>query len=157
MDNLIPAEKVAASSAAYSQYPPLIFSPNTSAPPCEQSTLVYTLSPDCNDLTWDEFSLIIRSLHSYRVYSIEESKTSGTISVTVGYFANTANSRKRLGNAGQFIGVSRLSSSVQLNELQTLQRLRAKFEFGGPVEEEEPLPPIKGKKPAKRPKYASNN
>lgn len=127
------------------------------APRCDQSTLIYTLAPDCTALSWDEFSLIVRSLHSYKIINIKEEKPAGTISVTVGYFANTANARRRLGNAAEYIGVSRLSSSVRIGELQTLQQLRSKFGFGGPIDEEEPAPSGKNSRNPKRKKYAYYN
>lgn len=150
--------EVASTTAAFFQNIPYIVNPNQpAAAVCEQSTLIYTIAPNCTELSWDEFSLIIRSLHSYKVVSFKEDQASGSISVTVGYFANTSNARKRLGNASEHISVSRLSGSVQINELQALQQLRTKFGFGGPVEEEECPPPSKNGKSGKRKKYAPYN
>lgn len=113
--------------------------------PVEQSVLTYTLL-DETQITWPEFSLIIRSLHSFKVISFNEDKESKTIAVTVAYFANTGNARKRLGNASKFIEVSRESSNVQHDELQTLQQLRRKFGFGRTNDDEECPPPEQNKK-----------
>lgn len=118
----------------------------------KQSTLTYTLI-DEEKITWSEFSLIIRSLHNYEVISISESQESKTISVTVGYFANARNARKRLGQCVDFIEVSRESTNVRLDELQSLQQLRRKFGFGGNNDDEEPPTP----KPNKKRRYANCN
>lgn len=153
----VPAEQGPSSSAQFIQNFPYLLNPTLPCPPVEQSTLVYTLKPDCTEVTWHEFSLIVRSLHSYKVIERKEDPESGTISVTVGYFANTTNARKRLGTTGNFISVSRLSSSIEVSELQTLHNLRSKFDFGGSLDEEESNPSGKGRKPPKRPKYAASN
>lgn len=118
----------------------------------EQSSLTYTII-DNDKITWSEFSLIIRSLHSYKVISFNEDEQNKTITVTVAYFANAANARKRLGRASEIIGVSRESSNVQKDELQTLQQLRRKFGFGRDNDEEECPPP----KSHKKPRYAKFN
>lgn len=119
----------------------------------QQSSLVYTLL-NSEQISWDEFSLIIRSLHSYRVTSSQEDPETQTITVTLDYFANTANAQRRLGKAGEFIAVSRLSSNIKNDELQTLQHLKRKFEFGREFEEEEHDSSKQGKK---KQKYAKRD
>lgn len=116
----------------------------------KQSSLTYTLINE-DKVTWAEFSLIIRSLHNYEVISISESEESKTITVTVGYFANARNARKRLGQCVEFIEVSRESSNVRQDELQSLQQLRRKFGFGGNNDDEEPTT----SKPNKKRRYAN--
>lgn len=130
-------------------------SAGAAATPVEQSCLTYTLLSDVAppDFSWSDFSLIIRSLHSYKVISLNEDPESKTITVTVAYFANAGNARKRLGGAGDFIAVSRESSNVQREELQSLQLLRRKFGFGRNDEEEE----RPASKPAKKRRYANGN
>lgn len=117
----------------------------------KQSSLTYTLIDDT--VTWSEFSLIIRSLHSYEVISINEDPECKAITVTVGYFANQNNARKRLGKCQEFIAVSRESTNIRKEELQTLQQLRRKFGFGRNDDDEE-CPPSKSHK--KR-RYADRN
>lgn len=120
--------------------------------PVKQSSLVYTLL-DSEAVTWSEFSLIVRSLHSYEVISFNEDQECKTITVTVGYFANAKNARRRLGGASDYIAVSRESSNVRREELQTLQQLRRKFGFGRDNDDEE-CPPSNSNK--KR-RYANRN
>lgn len=118
----------------------------------EQSSLTYTLLNEA-ELSWSEFDLIIRSLHSYKVIKFEPNEESKTITVTVAYFANAGNARRKLGRLDGLIGVSRESSNVQLSELQTLQRLRAKYGFGKVDDDEECETP----KPRKKARYANCN
>lgn len=112
--------------------------------PVERSSLTYTLLPN-TPITWGEFSLIVRSLHNFKVHEIVHNETLSSITVTVNYFANTNNARKRLGAASEFIEVSRESPNVKPDELQALQQLRAKFGFGRNDEDEE-QPPSKSNK-----------
>lgn len=120
----------------------------------QQSSLVYTLT-DAEQITYDEFSLIIRSLHSYKVIGTEECRETNTITVTLEYFANAGNARRRLGKAAEFISVARLSSNIRNDELQTLNMLKRKFEFGRDYEEEEPETSKPGK--GKKQKYAKRD
>lgn len=123
---------------------------STSADPTvKRSTLTYTLFDDSR-INWANFSLIIRSLHSYEVIEINEDQDAKTIQVTVGYFANANNARLRLGRAIDYISVTRESSNVSKDELQTLQQLRAEFGFGNNEETEE----YKTSKSRKKRRYA---
>lgn len=150
-----PAGSVYTSPAIFNSYP---YATQSLPPaPCEQSTLIYTLAKNCTELSWNEFSIIVRSLHSYKVLERKEDEVTGTITITVGYFANVANARKRLGGAGNYISVSRLSSQIQTSELQTLQELRNKFGFGCVPEDEEPTSPNNNRSKNKRKKYATTN
>lgn len=125
---------------------------SSAEPAVKRSTLTYTLFDDTK-LTWAHFSLIIRSLHSYEVLEINEDQDAKTIQVTVGYFANANNARLRLGRAIDYISVTRESSNVSRDELQTLQQLRAEFGFGNNEEVEE----CKASKSRKKRRYADRN
>lgn len=123
------------------------------APALEQSTLVYHLTSQ-NECSWADFSLIVRSLHNFRVISLAPDEDSQTITVTVGYFANLGNAIKRLGKCAEFVEVTRLSSNVDQSELPNLQSLQRKFGFGGTSTEEEPTAPVQN---AKKRKYAARH
>lgn len=121
--------------------------PNSSV--CEYSTLIYSLAEEA-PITFDQFNLIIRSLHGYKVDKIIPDKTTSTTSVGLHYFASVTNARKKLGpKLAEFIGIERVSENVKTCELQDLQRLRALYQFGGPIEEDEPAT----RKPNKKRRY----
>ena len=95
----------------------------------EPCTLVYTLlNPD--ELTFDEFSLIVRSLHSYMVEAITPNPESNNVHVKLSYQASLKNASDKLGQLQQFIHVAKLSAFIKDSELPLLERLRTKYEFG---------------------------
>lgn len=102
----------------------------------EPSTLVYTLL-DANELPFEQFSLIVRSLHTYMVEDIVQYPDSKTIHVKLGFQASVANACKKLGNLDQVIAITKLSSFVTDNELPLLDQLKRKYGFGLPNEETE--------------------
>lgn len=95
----------------------------------EPCTLVYTLL-DTNALTFDEFSLIVRSLHSYMVDSIIPNPEYNNVHVKLNYQASVTNATAKLGGLQTTIGITKLSTFVQENEFSTLEQLRRKFGFG---------------------------
>lgn len=110
-----------------------------------KTTLLYELHENA-PLSFEEFDLIIRSLHGANLINYSSDKEAKSAQVEVAYYANMSNARGRLGRAGEFITVSRLSDLVRPCELQALQLLRARFGFGGNPDEEEPAPSTKPKK-----------
>lgn len=121
-------------------------------PVVEQSSLSYTLLEGA-PIKWEQFDLVIRSLHSYKLISFDKDEESKTITVTVAYFANANNARRRLGKLSNYVGVSRESCNVQKDELQTLQQLRREFGFGKTDDDEE----CTSSKPAKKRRYANRD
>lgn len=101
----------------------------------EPSTLVYTLI-DPNILTYDEFSLIVRSLHSYLVEDIVTYPESNTVHVKLGFQASVANAMKKLGRLESAIAITKLSTFVADKELPLLDSLKRRFGFGIAAEEE---------------------
>lgn len=122
----------------YQPPPPPGYQPPAPAPPvAEYSTLIYSLLPG-GKLAFHEFMLIIRSLHGYKVDQIVGDETTQTATVGLYYFANVNNARKKLGGKlADVISVERISDQIRREELPDLQRLRALYQFGGPIEEDE--------------------
>lgn len=100
--------------------------PNISMEPC---TLVYTLL-DCNALKFDDFFLIIRSLHSYMVDSIVPNPEFKNVHVKLNYQASVANAHAKLGTLQSAVGVTKLSNHVKESEFAHLERLRRQFGIG---------------------------
>lgn len=117
----------------------------------EKTVLVYTLLNE-EAISFEEFDLIIRSLHNFKLLKLNNDPESKTITVELGYFANVANARKRLAGAAEFIDVQRESTNIAAHELPALQRLRAKFGLGRSSENEECQTP---KPYAKKRRYAN--
>lgn len=97
----------------------------------EPCTLVYTLL-DSNILSFDDFSLIIRSLHSYMVESIIPNAEKMNVHVKLNYQASVKNSSIKLGTLQNVIAVSKLSNYVQESEFSKLEQLRRQFGLGEP-------------------------
>lgn len=114
------------------------------------STLVYELDEQQKVLTFDEFFLIIRSLHSYRVTSIKPDREAGNVTVELGYVCSIKNVRSKLGVLP--VKVSKLNPNLDISELPLLSELRRKFGFGQVEAEESPAP-----KPAKKRSYKESH
>lgn len=122
------------SSSYYAGVPPPPPLPTTA--PVEYSTLIYTLHEGA-PITFDNFYLIIRSLHGFKVDAITPSPETSTITVSVFFYANVQNARKKLGGLSEFIDVSRISEQIKPHELSDLAKLRALYKFGSGADEEE--------------------
>lgn len=121
----------------------------TGAVPQECSSLIYTKdeSPEGRELTFTEFALIIRDLHSYKVKSFEDNSDGDQVVVHLLYNASMKNVRQRLGTVPAT--VRKCNPFIQPHELRTVESLRTRYKFGNKVEEEEPETP----EPAKKRRY----
>lgn len=104
----------------------------------EPCTLVYTLLND-KKLSFDDFSLIVRSLHSYMVESVTPNKDLKNVQVRLSYQASVTNAQNKLGKLRNIIGISKLSQHVDQSEFPRLEQLRAKY--GLTCGENEPVQP----------------
>lgn len=96
----------------------------------EPCTLVYTLLT-ASKVPYNEFSLIIRSLHKYMVEAIDEHESARTIHVKLGFQASIKNAYLKLGPLlSQHILITKLSQFVKDEELPLLDELRRKYCFG---------------------------
>lgn len=96
-----------------------------------ESTLVYTLT-SC-ELSFDDFYLIIRGLHSYMVKSIDPCPANKTVQVKLSYQANLSNVRTKMGSLVNHASVSKLNPNIKDDEFSKLEELRKKFNFGAPL------------------------
>lgn len=117
---------------------------------CEEpSTLVYTLlNPD--KLSFKNFSLIIRSLHTYMVEDIVPYADKNCVHVKLNYQASVKNAGMKLGKLSKFVSVHKLSTFVKDDELSTLDQLQRDFGFGAHDDE---TPNKKVVRPQKRGRY----
>ena len=92
----------------------------------EPCTLVYTLLHP-KKLKFDDFSLIVRSLHSYQVESIVPNPAMNNVHVKLNYQASIANAMNKLGTLRPIIGISKLSDFVKEDEVSRLEQLRQKY------------------------------
>lgn len=115
----------------------------------DASTLVYQCYDD--SLPFNHFSLIIRSLHSYKVKSVTSDEPNRSVTVELDYNASIKNVREKLG--GVPATVNKKNPYVENCELTQLELLRATYSFGGPSTAEESEAP----NPAKKRKYKKSN
>lgn len=109
----------------------------------EPCTLVYTLL-DPTIISYDDFELIIRSLHKYLVESITPNREMQNVHVKLGYQASIVNIKSKLGLLRDAIGVIKLSSFIKECEISKLEQLRQQFGlFGGENDESRPQRPYK--------------
>lgn len=104
--------------------------PSTSAGLTQDpSTLVYSnLFPD--KLPFEDFSLIVRSLHKFMVEDIKEFRESNAMHVELGYQASVKNNYLKLGpSLASMISINKLSQFVKDNELPRLASLQQKYRF----------------------------
>lgn len=95
----------------------------------EPCTLVYTLL-DPNQLNFDDFSLIIRSLHSFMVDSIVPNPEMNNVHVKLNYQASMDKAQQKLGKLRSIVGVAKLSSHVKESEFSRLELLRRQYGIG---------------------------
>lgn len=107
------------------------------------STLSYKLNEDA-PLSFDQFYLIIRSLHMYKVKKITPLPDYNTVKVELLYNASMKNVRAKLGNVPAT--VDKQNPNILDEEIGTLDALRATFNFGTTLEEEELEVPKPNKK-----------
>lgn len=113
----------------------------------EPCTLVYTLIDD-NSINFDDFALIVRSLHTYMVESITPNKDMHNVHVKLNYQASVANAISKLGFLQDAIAVTKLSSFVDESEFSRLDNLRRRFGIGMPESTQTGIPqPIFGGHP----------
>lgn len=96
----------------------------------EPCTLVYTLV-NPNIISFDDFCLIIRSLHSYMVQAITPNASMNNIHVKLGYQASIANAQAKLGMLKTAVLVTKLGSYIDVSELSRLESLRQTYGIGG--------------------------
>nr|WGZ60557.1 NS3 [Densovirinae sp.]WGZ60561.1 NS3 [Densovirinae sp.] len=111
----------------------------------ETSTLMYQLV-DESLLAFNDFNLIVRSLHSYRVNKITPQPDSLSMVVELGYVCSLKNVASKLGSLP--VTVTKLNQNVGLDELDHLAALKRQFNFGTSETEEGET-----SKPAKKRKY----
>lgn len=110
----------------------------------EPCTLVYTLL-DEEQLCFDDFYLIVRSLHSFMVESIVPNIEHKNVHVKLGYQASIANAQNKLGTLKNVIAISKLSNYIKDCEFSRLERLRQ--QFGLLTDEPVPMPKQRGRPP----------
>lgn len=108
----------------------------------EPCTLVYTLLDD-SECTFDDFCLIIRSLHTYMVDSITPNPDRNNVHVKLNYQASIANATAKLGFLQSCVGVTKLSTFVKESEYSRLEQLRRQFNIGTGMPDQEPGPTVR--------------
>lgn len=103
----------------------------------EPSTLVYTLL-DNNFMPFDDFELIVRSMHSYLVNSFVPYPETFTVHVKLDYQASAINAHAKLGDLAEIVSVTRLSNFVKDTEIAALEQLRRKYNIGADPEQAPP-------------------
>lgn len=95
----------------------------------EPCTLVYTLL-DESKIGFDDFYLVVRSLHSYMVDSIVPNPENLNVHVKLNYQASIINAQQKLGALQSAVGVTKLSSHINESEFTRLEQLRRRFGVG---------------------------
>lgn len=120
----------------------------------EPCTLVYTLINE-RKLPFDDFSLIVRSLHNYMVESITPNPNAKNVHVKLGYQASVINAQKKLGVLNEYVCVSKLSSFINEDEFSRLEHLRIKYGLpSGSDETPTSYKPGRGRRPIYKPRAA---
>lgn len=96
----------------------------------EPCTLVYTLT-NPNDLSFKDFSLLIRGMHSYMVEDITPFEDTLTVHVKLGYQASIENATNKLKDLASYCSVSKLSTFVKDTEIARLNELKQRFNISG--------------------------
>lgn len=118
----------------------------TSTDNIQHCTLIYALNDDAN-ITLEQFYLIVRSLHTYKVRKITKKESERVIEVELDYNCSMKTVRNKLGNVPGT--VTKQNPYIESTEVSELEKLRAQLGFGLPVEEEEYETP----RPVKKPRY----
>lgn len=109
----------------------------------QRSILAYQMVE--NDIiTFEDFELIIRGLHSYKVLKIEPQPEENAVLVTLDYIANIKNVRGKLGSLPAT--VSKLNPNLPVSEIGKYNKFKEMFGLGSTVEPEESQAPGKSKK-----------
>lgn len=101
----------------------------------DSCVLRYILNLDA-PITFDQFSLIVRSLHSYKVQYFKTYPESNAVEVKLDYNASMKNVRAKLGELP--VSVVKSNPYIASEEITELENLRSTFKFGVQFEEEEP-------------------
>lgn len=122
--------------------------PQLTMTPC---TLVYTLfNPKA--IKFDDFYLLIRSLHNFLVEDIIPNPELNNVHVKLKYQASIKNAIKKLGGMAMFTSVSKLSNFVKDDELIHLEYI--KQQYGVFTQSDgKPMPYIGGRGKYKKSKY----
>lgn len=115
----------------------------------EPSTLVYTLLEPAK-LPFDDFFLLIRSLHAYRVEAIVPNKDLNQVHVKLQYQASSVNAQAKLGDLQQYVAVTKMSNFVKESEFSHLEQLRRRFGIGLPDAAEPTYQPTRRQRGATR-------
>lgn len=119
---------------------------STNSDDIKSCTLIYALNSNAT-ITFNQFYLIVRSLHVYKVKNIIKKEDQGVIEVTLDYNCSMKTVRAKLGNVpGTVTKQNPFVSSAEVNELE---KLRAELGFGLSTEEEE----YETSRPAKKPRF----
>lgn len=104
----------------------------------EPCTLVYSLL-DNPELSFDDFYLIVRSMHTFMVDKIIPVPESSQVHVKLNYQASTANATAKLGDLQEFVSISKLSVFVKESELSHLEQLKRRFNMPSSADLPEPV------------------
>lgn len=109
-----------------------------------ESSLVYTLDAKQKALSFNEFILIIKSLHGFRLVDLQPNPENQSVVVKLGYNCSMKNVRARLGSVPAT--VFKVNPNIAIDQLSALESLRNKFGFGGEITQEENQLPEPSKK-----------
>lgn len=107
------------------------------------STLIYKLNDEA-PITFNQFYLIVRALHTYKVETFTPDEENKIVTVKLAYNASMKNVRAKLGSVPAT--VTKANPFIQNSELSELESLRSTFQFGATAEEEESDTPRPNKK-----------
>lgn len=120
----------------------------------EPCTLVYSLLENA-PINFDQFSLIVRSLHTYMVEDIKPLPDQKCVHVMLKYQASVKNATNKLGALEEHILISKMSTYVKQNELFDLDTLQKQYGFGSTTtsNEQEERPTTSYKSKSQKPRY----
>lgn len=114
----------------------------------EPCTLVYTLL-DCSIIPFNDFELLVRSLHNYMVEAIIPNPDLQNVHVKLNYQASVANAQAKLADLQSIVAVTKLSSFVKENEFPRLEQLRRRFGIGSGDQTSGGVQPVPYRTPSK--------
>ena len=113
----------------------------------DSCTLVYTLDPKNSlAISFKQFELIIKSLHVFKVNSIDCDPENYRVNGKLDYNANLENVKRKLGGAKSICTVGKANPLLSNDELSEVEKLRSLLGFGAVLEDEEDNSSGKGKK-----------